>query len=169
MIYRKNDKSENIKEIQGYLYNISHFSDTIPEVHPDGVFGNTTGNAVRAFQAEYSLPVTGEVDSSTYDTLTVVYRNLKKCHPEKINVFPGCDGFMLSEGDCNHAVYFLQIMLNELKHIFREIPETDINGVYDRKTSDAVRFMQSISRFPETGKTDKYTWNNIVRIFNHIT
>ena len=46
------NKKENIQEIQRYLYNISHFIDTIPSVVPDGIFGEKTENAVRAFQQE---------------------------------------------------------------------------------------------------------------------
>ena len=42
-----------------------------------------------------------------------------------------------------------------------------ITKIYDKQTSDAVRNMQKLSLYPETGNTDKYTWNNIVRFFEH--
>lgn len=168
MTYRKNDKTENIKEVQRYLYSISHFSENIPEVHPDGFFGAKTEDAVRAFQQEYNLPVTGEINHLTFDTIVIVYRHLAASPPEKIDIFPECE-YSLSEGDKNDIVYFLQIMLCSIHKKYPDIPQIKINGIYDRNTADAVKYIQKISLFPETGMTDKYTWNSIVKTFRHIS
>lgn len=162
------NKKDNIQEIQRYLYNISHFIHTIPSVVPDGIFGKKTENAVRAFQKEYGLPATGEVNRQTYDTIVIVYKHLKESPPDMIDIFPEHD-YILSEGSNNDLVYFLQIMLKAINRKFPDIPETEISGLYDTDTVRSVRYIQEKSLFPETGDTDKYTWNNIVKIFHHIS
>jgi peptidoglycan hydrolase-like protein with peptidoglycan-binding domain len=167
MDQQENELRENIRELQQYLYSISLMINSIPSVIPDGFFGEKTEAAVIAFQQEYDLPVTGEVDKKTWDTITTVYRHLFRSPPEKIDVFPEND-FILDENASEHLIYMLQIMLRTIGKRYPNTPVVSITGIYDADTSDAVKFIQNISLFPDTGSADKYTWNNIVKTFEHI-
>jgi len=88
MDYSEKERREHIRELQQYLYNISLMIKSIPTVIPDGFFGEKTEKAVIAFQQEYGLPVTGEVDKKTWDTVIVIYKHLFESPPEKIDIFP---------------------------------------------------------------------------------
>lgn len=166
MAYSKEQNRQDITELQTYLLNISHFIDSIPSVIPDGFYGEKTKNAVEAFQREYGLPVTGEVDKKTWDTIVIVYKHFVKNPPEPIDIFPKKD-YILKLGDRNYLVYILQIMLRAISEKYPSVPSVAITGTYSPETVEAVRFIQTLSRFPKTGDTDKYTWNNIVHMFHH--
>jgi peptidoglycan hydrolase-like protein with peptidoglycan-binding domain len=166
MDYSEKERREHIRELQQYLYSISLMIKSIPTVIPDGFFGEKTEKAVIAFQQEYGLPVTGEVDKKTWDTVIVIYKHLFESPPEKIDVFPEND-FVLKEGDTGYLVYVLQIMLKTIGERYTNFPTVSITGTYDSDTAEAIRYMQNISLFPDTGATDKYTWNNIVKTFEH--
>ncbi len=61
----KGDDSEDVKKMQQRLYDIGYLEDTA-----DGKFGNNTQTAVKLFQQEAGLEVTGIADN---DTLVVLY------------------------------------------------------------------------------------------------
>ena len=60
-------------------------------------------------------------------------------------------------------------MLTAIKKFYNNIPEVNINSIYSSDTTNAVSFLQNISNIPVTGNVDKYTWNNIVRIFEYLS
>ena len=53
------DEKANIYEIQTYLRYISRFFPQIPSVVPDGIFGDETESAIRAFQKMVGAEETG--------------------------------------------------------------------------------------------------------------
>ena len=55
-----------IREVQGMLRAISYATDTLPRVPRDGIYGSETRAAVEAFQTQYELTPTGEVDYATF-------------------------------------------------------------------------------------------------------
>lgn len=159
-------RKSDVKELQKRLYSISFTFRDIPAVIPDGFYGEETQNAVKAFQKRCGIPVTGETDMATWNRISLVYRHLHDRFPESENIFPQ-EKSCISEGDTDPLVYMLQAMLTSLHQKYSCIPETKVSGIYDRRTSDAVRHIQKLSLYPETGKTDKYTWNHIVRMFSY--
>ena len=169
MIYTEADKKANIMELQKFLYGIARHNKSIPVVIPDGFYGPETAAAVSAFQKEYGLPVTGEVDKDTWETIVLIYNHLINNLPKSIEVFPNTVGYVLKPGDQNFLVYILQIMLTALKEFYINIPAVIINGIYSSDTTDAVNYLQKISNIPVTGNVDKYTWNSIVRLFEYIS
>ena len=169
MVYTEADKKGHIMELQKYLYGISRHNKNIPVVIPDGFYGPETAAAVSAFQREYGLPVTGEVDKETWETIVLIYNHLINNVPKPIDIFPNSIGFALKEGDRNYLVYILQIMLTAIKKFYNNISEVNINSIYSSDTTNAVSFLQNISNIPVTGNVDKYTWNNIVRIFEYLS
>ena len=74
MAYTNSQMRQHIYELQTYLYAISMFNNKIPQVIPNGVYDPETAAAVRAFQREYGLAVTGNTDSATWNKIVNVYR-----------------------------------------------------------------------------------------------
>ena len=71
------DKGLNVVELQNALNNKVIWGST-PKLVADGQFGNATFNAVKLFQTQNKLPVTGIADSTTLDKLGVKSTQLFK-------------------------------------------------------------------------------------------
>lgn len=55
------------------LRTIAHADETLLKIVPDGIYGPNTVQAVREFQRQNALPVTGETDNATWNKLVAVY------------------------------------------------------------------------------------------------
>ena len=76
MLYTDAQKQEHIEEILGLLYQIALRDSRIPIVLPQKEFTEEAALAVRAFQEAYGLPVTGEIDGDTWDSIVQTSREL---------------------------------------------------------------------------------------------
>ncbi|MCC8068486.1 MAG: peptidoglycan-binding protein [Ruminococcus sp.] len=167
MSYTPAQQRNNIKEFQEYLYAISFYNNNVMRVIPDGIFGRETMLAVKSFQKEYGLDVTGEVNRQTWDTAVKVYRNYVSLPPEAIDIFPS-NNFILQKGNKGSLVYILQAMLLDIATTYNNLPMLKVTGVYDQETIATVKAMQNKSRINSTGLTNKMTWNIIVKTFSHL-
>lgn len=68
-IYRIDREVEAIREVQRYLRAVSYLHETIPHVGIDGIYGEETKAAVRAFQLLFSIRETGVADMETFGRL----------------------------------------------------------------------------------------------------
>lgn len=157
---------QSIRELQGYLRLISAHYQNIPELKPDGYFGPLTTKAVRIFQQDFGLPVTGVVDFQTWDRIYQVYLVLLHQQKPHLNMpaFP-IPGGVLKQGDSGSYVALMQVMLNEIGSQVNNIKHISEVGVYGQSTEDNVREIQKISRLPETGEINALTWNAIMRTY----
>jgi len=122
----------------------------------DGIFGSRTDAAVRAFQQQRGLPVTGVVNVATWTALGV---NCSVTPPGPTPPPPGptppeefhCP--VLRLGDTGPAVRFLQRLLQE-RGFYRGIVDGDFGG----RTQRAVRQFQRSQGLPVTGVVDHATW-----------
>ena len=64
---------ESVLTIQEQLNTISDSYPAIPKVSEDGIYGNSTANAVRIFQSIFNLPQTGVVDYRTWYRISEIY------------------------------------------------------------------------------------------------
>lgn len=159
-------EKQSIRELQGYLRLISAHYKNIPEVKPDGHFGPLTTKAVRIFQQDFGLPVTGIVDFQTWDRIYQVYLVLlyQQQPPLNMPAFP-IPGSVLKQGDSGSYVALMQVMLNEVSSQVNNIIHIPEIGPYGQETEDNVRMIQKISNLPETGEINALTWNAIMRIY----
>lgn len=75
VIWMKGDKGSEVKKIQQALLQMG---EILPKYGTDGDFGSETLAAVKNFQKKNNLPVTGQVDSTTYAVLFAVNANNTK-------------------------------------------------------------------------------------------
>ncbi|MBQ8759021.1 MAG: peptidoglycan-binding protein [Clostridia bacterium] len=66
-------RGENVRLMQSYLNTISDVYNTIPKIDADGIYGNATAEAVRAFQRRFYLDITGTIDAPTWGQIVEVY------------------------------------------------------------------------------------------------
>ena len=119
--------NQPIKSLQLMLKTIAYALGTIPIVNPDGIFDATTQQAVRAFQQEYDLPVTGIADETTFNKIVEVYRIAQELivlaqspvihYPVSLNISP--------EQSHPH-IYLAQAMFTAIHNEFPEFRELDL-------------------------------------------
>ncbi len=168
--YSQNDRQEAIYELQHSLRFLSKHIPEIPTITPDGVFGEETENAVRAFQRLYSLPETGEVDKDTWYMILEAYLDMleDKSPGEPVSIMP-VEISAMKPGDRYDEVLLLQVMLKKLASRYKNLPEILLSGVFDGETESAVKALQKIFGLPQTGRVDRKTWNRISRLFSAFT
>lgn len=160
---------EAVRQIQNYLYTASQVNPKIRRVNPDGIYGETTADAVAAFQALYGLPSNGRVDFSTWQSLLDAYRKALPLlrEPERIAPFREAlkDG-VLSPGDRSELVRMTRLMLRQLGQRFLPFSELPDSDEYDEEMEDAVFSFQRIQGLPITGIIDLITWNRLAASYN---
>lgn len=65
-----------------------------------------------------------------------------------------------------NLVYILQIMLNTLCGVYKNLRPLPVDGKYGSATEEDVMLFQSVQRLPETGYVDKITWNRLADAYN---
>lgn len=167
MLYTDSQRADHIEEILGYLYQIALKDSRIPIVLPGRDFTDEAGLAVRAFQQAYGLPVTGEIDTDTWDAIVSAYHTLTD--PQLPLVLFPAPGFLLMPGDTGELVHLTQVLLNLAARRFANLPQIPVSGSYDADTEQAVRRLQEVSGLPQTGRLDRDTWNRLAALLNQLT
>lgn len=162
-------KQQDIRQVQEFLRAISASNEKIPQVVPDGIYGPQTAGAVRAFQEDYGLPITGEVDEGTWDSIVRIYDEVLApiTVPAKIGPFPS-PLFVLKKNDSGNLVFITQAMLNEISKSRPDIIMLPVNGIFDTAMEEKVKALQNWAKIYPTGKIDRETWNKLAEIYNGV-
>ena len=89
-VLRPGVEGNDVRALQEYLNYISETYTQIPKVTPDGIFGNATANAVRAFVELFGLPGNPErVTAPIWNAIINVYDDLYVGNTVLENQFPG--------------------------------------------------------------------------------
>ena len=91
---------DNVRTIQQYLNAISVTNPGLPAVEVTGVYDNATRRAVTQYQQAFDLPVTGEVDEETWNSIANTYKNVISATLTRPDQFPGVT---LKLGDSDKA------------------------------------------------------------------
>ena len=120
-----------IKTLQSRLMELDYMDTD----EPGNIFDDTTKTAVEHFQTQYSITVTGIIDSLTYDLL----------------MSEGAQYYVISIGTENTDVEELQQRLYELGYISK------VTGYFGTDTESAVMKFQKLNKLAEDGKVGKDT------------
>lgn len=157
---------QSVRSLQTMLRVISEADGNIPTLVPDGIYGQTTLNAVSTFQRLYGLPVTGVTDQATWERIVAVYEpaliRIGKAEPIEI-IFEPDQVFRL--GDQSQYLFLLQGILIALSGEYGTIDPPDSTGVLDAGTSAALAGFQALAGLPPTGELDRITWKYLVHHF----
>ncbi len=155
-----------IRNLQVFLRTISRRYPSIPMVVPDGIYGEVTQSAVRAFQKEFSLGETGVADNSTWDHIVRVYKQteLMNADGKPAVIYP-------EQGlDENHHSYYptviiIQSMLYALSEQFENIIEPSVNGKLDSRTRESIKSLQIACGLNPDGNITKNFWNFLTVVY----
>ena len=126
----------------------------------DGVYGQDTTKAVRSFQKEKKIPVSGAIDEMTYAALTEMKR-IPASAEEEGEPGPEDDGhFVFGIGDRGKEVSSIQKKLKKLGYL-----DGPADGIYGGDTASAVKGFQSDEGLPSTGMVDEDTLGHITSVY----
>ena len=100
-MYTDQQLQNHIFDLQTFLRRIQRSQGPIQPLVPDGIFGAETAAAVRDFQRQNSLPVTGTADFDTWDAVYRAYLVLRTGDetPQAVSFFPaGADAALRPRG-----------------------------------------------------------------------
>ncbi len=164
MLYTEAQKQEHIEEILELLYQIALRDSRIPIVLPGKEYTEEAALAVRAYQQAYGLPVTGEIDENTWNSIVETYHRLMDAAAPLV-LFPS-GAFLLQKGDTGELVELVQVLLNLAASRYGNLQSIPVTGTFDDDTAAAIRRLQAISNLPETGALDRMTWNRLAALIN---
>ncbi|MBR5473355.1 MAG: peptidoglycan-binding protein, partial [Clostridia bacterium] len=81
-VLREGSQGIGVRTIQYYLNILAYFNPNLLPLPLDGVFGGGTTAAVRQFQQYYGLPVTGVVNTATWNVLNRIYSETVEFLPQ---------------------------------------------------------------------------------------
>lgn len=166
MAYDKNDPAL-VRELQEYLRYVAIAYPRIPQVAVDGIYGPETAEAVRRFQELFALAPTGEVDDLTWETLVAEYRRLFYPNSRPQPIFPFLRGDRTLElGDEGPEVRILQAMLDLISAYYNNLLSVPDTGRFDADTVAAVKVLQRLFSYEQTGVVNRRTWDMLARTFN---
>jgi peptidoglycan hydrolase-like protein with peptidoglycan-binding domain len=165
-LFRIDDRRNAIKRIQTYLHFIRdrRYSE-LPPIFPDGIYGEETVSAVKAFQKMWGLRETGVVDlvtnnaiySAFIDTVDTIL--LTKNNARDFPVYNGSSGIAVAE---------VNLLLRKLRKIYIDLPRSDTGDYFGYNTLSAVKYMQEIFGLDPSGVVDVALFNRLVREANLI-
>ena len=125
-----------IRSLQSMLRLLQRHAGKPTTVVPDGIFGPETARAVREFQQQNGLPVTGAADLTTWNAVVDAAREAHIHHGPAEPLRPLFQPMQtISPGEQNMHLYLAQGML------------------------------QARCGLPVTGELDRRTWQHMVRLY----
>lgn len=155
----------DVKSVQVRLNRISANYPAIPKIRDaNGIYGQGTADAVRKFQQIFSLADDGVVGRSTWYAIQRIYNGVKKLSEldsEGLTVEEIARQFPteLSEGSTGDGVKVVQYFLAYVSQFDNKVPPIEIDGVYGKKTANAVKAFQNTVGLEPTGRTDEATYS----------
>lgn len=161
------DRGSEVLRIQNYL---AYIANTMPGLFTaptvDGVFGNETQVAVRAFQNYYGLQGTGTVNEATWNGIVTSYYALGGGEVVPSRPYPGTP---LRRGSTGEDVSWLQTMLNTVSTVDLSLPILSVDGIFGAQTEENVRRFQQNYGLEADGIVGPLTWESLTREYERIS
>lgn len=163
---------EEVRTIQRELNRISDNYPAIPKISvTDGIFNVETEDAVKKFQEIFNLTVDGIVGKATWYKIKFVYNSVKRLaelSSEGISPEEAAPLYasVLREGDTGTNVAFAQYYLALISYVDPQIPQVNLNGVFDQNMKNSVIAFQQKYGLEANGEINRQTWNKILEVYN---
>ncbi len=155
-----------IRSLQSMLRLLQRHAGKPTTVVPDGIFGPETARAVREFQQQNGLPVTGAADLTTWNAVVDAAREAHIHHGPAEPLRPLFQPMQtISPGEQNMHLYLAQGMLQALRHYYDGMPPVSVTGRHDEACTASLKWLQARCGLPVTGELDRRTWQHMVRLY----
>jgi len=158
--------AQPVRSLQYMLRRLSKLHDVLPEIAADGIFGESTLEAVMLFQREFHPPVTGVVDRGTWNAIRDAwYEAEKKLDSARaVRVYPS-GGSDVEEGMSREFMILPQTMFRLLGRYLEGVAVHPSDGQHGSASADNVRWLQRAAGIEENGTMDRQTWNILSRLY----
>ncbi len=163
-----------VRTIQTELNRIGNNYPAIPKIMPaNGIYDESTAEAVRVFQGVFGLSETGIVNKATWYQIKFIFAAVKGLaelaseglRPSEVEqIFPED----LRKGSYGLPVRSLQYFLNVIAYFNPEIPDGPADGVFGELTEQQVLNFERFYGLTPNGIVDFRTWELIRQIYNNI-
>ena len=164
---RRGSQGPNVVRIQVILNRIGKNYPAIPRISPvDGIFGEQTERAVRAFQQIFNLTPDGIVGKATWYQLVRIYVGVTRLaeldsQGQTFYAVNWQAPANLSSGSSGQKVRQLQYMLSVAAQYIPSVPEVAVDGIFGAQTRAAVIAFQRWAGLTEDGIVGPTTWNTL--------
>ncbi len=155
-----------VRSLQEMLNQLAIYDDTYMRLVPDGIFGERTLEAVMIFQRENSMPVTGMVNSDTWNAIVAAYEKIEFLYgtPPPLNVLPN-GSFTCCQGERAAPLFVIRGMFSALEQVTTNFSPCAGGDVNDGGTYENLRTIQRLSGLPVTGTLDRPTWVYLSQLY----
>lgn len=155
VVYAEGNRGSMISDMQVRLQAAGYLKGGI-----DGVYGEDTTNAVRAFQKAKGIPVSGAIDEMTYSAL----RNVDASSAPSASYEESGEGESSSAG--SSSLYSIGDSGSDVSSIQRKLKKMGyldgaVDGIYGGDTASAVKAFQSDEGLSATGMVNGDTLSRI--------
>lgn len=163
----RGDTGEKVQYVQRILNSLSRVFADLPPLEADGIYGEDTENAVKAFQRLVGIEESGIVDTVTWNLLNDVYRKEGANVTEDLGerAYPGV---LIREGDRGDNVRYITASLNTVRRRYNSIPELTDYNTFGTDTTLAVREFQRLFGLNSDGIVGKDTWNALNAVSSYV-
>ena len=155
-----------VSSLQYMLDQLSRTYQFLPQLAPDGVYGERTLEAVMRFQKEAGLPVTGRVDQTTWNPIRDAWlaQKARTSYSRATRIFPS-EGIQVQEGATKEYLIVPQTMFNILARKFQGITTCEADGCNGPATAANIRWLQRAAGLPATGCMDTAAWDALSHLY----
>lgn len=167
-VLQPGDTGDEVRIIQYYLAVIGRYYDTVPIIAVDGIYGDETTNAVKAFQQTFGLTPDGIVGVNTWNDIYRAYRGIiadQNINPSRGALYPG---MVMRIGSTGEYVTLLQTYLSAISDSFPSIPKITPDGQFGPATDAAVRAFQKEFGLTPNGIVGVITWDAIASVYDDL-
>lgn len=157
--------AQPVRSLQFMLRRLSQRYDFLPELQPDGRFGERTLEAVMLFQKHLHPPVTGVVDQDTWTAIRDHWlrMELETAPPRQLRGFP--EKNYAHAGESGGYLYVTQAMFQSLSKMMEGLEQERIDGIQSGSSVDNAKWLQHRANLRETGDMDRQTWDMLSRLY----
>lgn len=123
----------------------------------DGIYGASTTQAVRGYQASKGLTPDGVIGYNTWTSLVQAWAQQYPLDPVP---YPGV---VVGQGTLGSIPKYLQQGLNTLRAIYTAQPQLAGDGVYGSGTAQSVRIFQRQFALTMDGQAGQVTWKKFIQ------
>jgi len=153
----------NVRLMQSFLNVINAVYPTVPKLTADGIFGQQTEGAVKAFQQAAFLTPDGIIGPITWDKIVDAY--LRASGQEGVDLtYPGTP---LRAGSRGNTVRLMQTFLSDIRASYPSLPLITVDGIFGPNTEAAVIGFQRLFGLVPDGVIGPATWYAIIEQRNN--
>jgi len=164
----------DVQTVQTYLNRIRRNYPAIPAITDEaGVFGNSTKDAVTAFQRIFNLTSDGIVGQATWYKISSLYAGIAKLaeldsEGTSLGIGTVPPTAILRQGSRGQDVITLQYLLNIISEYYPGIPAPMQDGVFGSGTRQSVVAFQQLSGLQSDGIVGPRTWEALYNAYHGI-